>query len=59
MTILNFYKGFEGEPELTILQVAKNENTKLYLKIWMGYFDEIIERIKPNEKGYWEGITLD
>jgi hypothetical protein len=58
MEILDFYEGFEGEPEITIIQKDKENNIITKLKLWDGYFSEIINLIEPNEKGYWEGVTL-
>ena len=62
MTIMSkefdFYKGFEGEPELTISQKDFSGNTINSIKLWIGFFDSIIELIKPNFKDEWEGITV-
>ncbi|MDR1284791.1 MAG: hypothetical protein LBJ88_01160 [Campylobacteraceae bacterium] len=58
MEIINFYKGFEREPKIELVQMNKQGNIKKILELWIGYFDEIVEKIKPNENGQWEGVPL-
>jgi hypothetical protein len=55
---VDFYKGFDAEPELIISQKDFSGNNINSIKLWIGFFDSIIELIKPNLKGEWEGITL-
>lgn len=50
-----YYKGFEGEPEMTFLIEVQNEIPKA-IGIWEGYFSEIIKRIEPSECG-WNGLA--
>lgn len=57
--IIDFYKGFEGYPEIHIFHKDSEENLILLLKLWEGYFDSIIRLIEPNSEGYWEGFALD
>jgi hypothetical protein len=62
MTIMrkefDFYKSFDGEPELTISQKDFSGNNINSIKLWIGFFDSIIELIKPNCKDEWEGFIL-
>lgn len=51
--MLNYYKGFEGEPEIRIA-VKKMDN--VVLSTWSSYFDEIMKSIKPVD-GEWIGIS--
>lgn len=53
--INNYYKGFEGEPEIQFIRVKPN-NENLVLKIWIGYFDRIMDTIKPTKHG-WSGLS--
>lgn len=53
---LNFYKGYEGEPEIHIVPGKDSEG--LYtVHMWIGYFDSIMNRIPPNTNGSWEGAA--
>ena len=54
----DYFKGFEGESELKIFQKNENEEIEVTMLIWIGYFNSIIEEIKPNKDGSWEGISL-
>lgn len=58
MKIFDYYSGFEGEPEIRILQKSKEGENISVLKIWEAYFRAIIELIKPNDNGCWEGVSL-
>lgn len=55
---LDFYKGFEGEPELVIFTKDKNDKVLATIRLWVGFFDAIMGSIKPNNHGVWEGVTL-
>lgn len=59
MKIFDYYSGFEGEPEIRIVQKSKEGKNIAVLKIWEAYFRTIIELIKPNDNGYWEGVPLE
>jgi len=58
MKVFHYYSGFEGEPGITIIKKNKKEQSIAVLKLWSAYFNSIIELIEPNEKGFWEGVTL-
>ena len=55
----DFYSGYEGEPELIISQIREDGSVKTLIKLWIGYFDSLLELINPNSKGEWEGIVLN
>lgn len=57
MKTLDFYSGFEGEPEIQILLKNQDNNPFLELKVWIGYFDAVLKKIKTIN-GNWEGIAL-
>lgn len=52
--IINHYSDFEGEPEIKF--ICESNGNRIILKIWEGYFDEIMRKIKPNAKG-WTGLA--
>ncbi|MDR1559980.1 MAG: hypothetical protein LBS84_09850 [Clostridiales bacterium] len=53
--IKDYYHGFEGSPEIQFIRVLKNgENNTL--RIWDGYFDDIMQQIKPEKNG-WTDIA--
>jgi hypothetical protein len=58
MKVFDFYSGYEGEPEIRIIQKSKEGQNIALLILWEAYFDAIIRLIDPNEKGYWEGVAL-
>lgn len=49
-----YYVGFEGEPEIQF--ICKKACNTYTIIIWEGYFDEIMEKIVPEEKG-WTGLA--
>jgi hypothetical protein len=50
----NYYKGFEGQPEL---QFDYTLDGKLYrFTMWIGYFDKIMDDIEPTSNG-WTGLA--
>ena len=50
----NYYKGFEGEPEIQFI-CRKGETSETFV-IWEGYFDQIMRLIKPDDDG-WKGLA--
>jgi hypothetical protein len=55
--VINFYEGYEGEPELQMICKRDNENI-VVMRLWIGFFDSILTLIKPGKDGFWEGIPL-
>lgn len=57
--IIDYYTGFEGEPEFQIIHSRKNGD-KLIIRIWGGYFDSImhavLDAVEPGANG-WTGIA--
>lgn len=53
--VIDYYNGFEGEPEIQMVHI-KNNQDKYILRMWIGYFDRIIELIKPEAEG-WTGLS--
>ncbi len=51
----DFYNGYEGEPEIVIIR-TENGDSEYVLSLWSGFFDEIMNLIKPEEKG-WNGLA--
>jgi hypothetical protein len=49
------YKGFEGEPEIQFATVSESGD-KVILSLWVGFFDSILNLIKPTETG-WTGLA--
>ncbi|MBC1632695.1 dihydroorotate dehydrogenase (quinone) [Listeria welshimeri] len=41
----NYYKGFEGNPEIDIYTLS--ENKKVGIEMWDGYFDKIMSSVQP------------
>lgn len=56
MEIINdkFYVGFEGEPEIRFILESKEITNTLI--IWEGFFDSIMQTIKPEDEG-WSGLA--
>lgn len=54
MKEINYYDGFESEPEIKfVMNTAENSSV---IRMWVGYFDEIMRMIPPvNDE--WIGIT--
>lgn len=50
-----YYKGFEGEPEMTFSLMENGIITQKFT-IWMGYFNCIMALIQPEEEG-WTGLA--
>jgi len=46
-----FYDGFEGEPEI-IFSLVKSNGEKEEIGIWDGYFNVIMNKIKPQKEGW-------
>ncbi|MBS5956121.1 MAG: hypothetical protein KIC73_04305 [Clostridiales bacterium] len=53
--IWDFYEGYEGEGEIQFIQALDNDNRNV-IRIWDGYFDDIMEKIEPEESG-WTGLA--
>jgi len=51
----DFYQGFEGEPELRI-EARDGRRVVSALRMWSGYFDDLVRRIKPEATG-WTGLA--
>lgn len=51
----DFYTGFEGEPGI-VLFFRESNGQKVLLRMWIGYFDSIMEAIQPNKNG-WRGLS--
>jgi hypothetical protein len=58
MKVFDYYSDFEGEPEIRVIQTNKDGQHIAVLKLWAAYFNTIIQLIEPNDKGFWEGVTL-
>lgn len=50
-----YYDGFEGEPQITFCLVIDNVIVE-QIGMWDGYFNEIMEQIKPSVQG-WTGLA--
>jgi hypothetical protein len=59
MKVFDYYSNFEGEPEIRVIQTNKDGQNIAVLKLWDAYFNAIIRSIEPNDKGLWEGVTLE
>ena len=45
-----YYRGYEGEPEIGFYTIKEK------IVIWAGFFDDIMEQMKPSRYG-WTGIA--
>ncbi len=52
---IDFYSGFEGDEEITF-SINTDEYTKT-LRIWRGYFWQIMDKIEPSEDDGWTGLA--
>jgi hypothetical protein len=52
----DFYTGFEGKPEIQFL-LKNGDMLESRIRIWEGYFDALMTRIKPDAEG-WTGLAL-
>jgi len=50
-----YYEGYEGEGEMQFIRHFSNGD-KFILRIWDGYFDQIMGLIEPEESG-WTGLA--
>lgn len=50
-----YYVGYEGEPEIQIIRKTLQGDT-FVLRIWSGFFDDIMKSIEPEEKG-WSSLA--
>ena len=51
LKLKNFYKGYEGEGEIQFIHGTQTDQ-KIILKIWDGFFDDIMEKIEPEVTGW-------
>lgn len=54
--MLNFYAGFEGEPEIQVILGNPVHPIKM-IRMWAGHFDSLMSAIEP-ESGRWTGLAL-
>jgi len=52
----NFYQGFDGEPSVSFS--CETENSIDSIKIWEGYFDDLMSFFQINTQGNWDGLAL-
>lgn len=52
---IDFYTGFEGEPELIFLQ--KTANCEKILRLWEGYFDTMMQQVSLSSNGEWTNLA--
>lgn len=50
-----YYEGYEGEGEMQFIRYLTNGD-KYVIRIWDGYFNEIMDGIQPEEAG-WTGLA--
>lgn len=50
-----YYEGFEGEPEIVFI-VSHNGTEYKRVGSWEGYFDDMLQRVKPEQEG-WTGLA--
>lgn len=55
VTNSKYYEGYEGEGEIQFIRHLSNGD-KYVIRIWDGYFDEIMRQIQPEEIG-WTGLA--
>lgn len=58
MKTIDFYQGYEGEPEFILTRRARSGIDSCILRLWDGYFHDTIEQIPPGTDGNWQGVTL-
>lgn len=54
-SVTDFYVGFEGEPEVTLVRVGSETHS---LHAWNGYFSQVLDAIEPGSDGEWHGLAL-
>jgi len=52
---IDFYKGYEGEPEIVIDLVNQGDVIES-ISIWEGYFNLILDEVNPDADG-WNGLA--
>ncbi|AUX26719.1 uncharacterized protein SOCEGT47_072890 [Sorangium cellulosum] len=52
----DYYAGFEGEPEVRFHWTG-DDGLERAVRLWVGYFDQIMSAIEPEEVG-WTGLAL-
>lgn len=50
-----YYIGYESEPEIQIIRKTVQEDI-FVLRIWSGFFDDIMNAVEPEEKG-WSSLA--
>lgn len=50
-----YYIGYEGEPEIQIIRKTVQGDV-FVLRIWSGFFDDIMNAVEPEEKG-WSSLA--
>ena len=51
----DFYRGFEGEPEVVFALQSRQDGG---IHAWEGYVDTVLNTIPPGSHGMWEGLLL-
>ncbi len=59
MNSIDYYTGFEGEPEVIFTRRSLDGESQSQIRLWVGYYDDMIEQIPPGKNGSWKGITKD
>ena len=57
MNSIDYYTGFEGEPEVIFTRRRLDGESQSQIRLWVGYYDDMIEQIPPGKNGSWKGIT--
>lgn len=53
--INKYYDGFDGEPEIKFIYNG-NDGDRIIIRIWEGFFNRIMNSIKPCQEG-WSGLA--
>lgn len=54
--IVDYYSDFEGEPEIAFIRRSSGD-TMGELRMWNGYFETIMQAVRPGPKG-WSSLAL-
>lgn len=54
-TRIDYYSGFEGEPEINFLYTGL-DGIDYSINMWIGYFDNIMGCVEPTSEG-WKGLS--
>lgn len=55
-TVIDFYSGFEGEPEMRFVRRTADDE-EFVVRIWIGFFHYIMDSVEPSVNG-WKGLAL-